>query len=214
MVSKNVTGAFPTYSGIGSPIGVQTGNPGETYIDTSTTPATQWYKSSGTGKTSWTIVGPGGGLVLRKYTITATTSGLTVGVPLYTPKVGDVLYDAWFQITTAWNGTTPLGDLGLFLGSSTGILQEATTIANTGTSYLQDMTVAQVTTDIGLAYDGGTPNSLALAASWCARQLVPSIFATTQPLCAVVSQNGHAGGTATGATAGAADIYVLVGAAA
>jgi hypothetical protein len=39
---------------------------------------------------------------------------LLTGHPVYTPTIGDILLDAWFEIETVWNGTTPMGDVGPF----------------------------------------------------------------------------------------------------
>lgn len=59
---KNTSGAFPTYLGVGSPVGRQTGVIGESYVDTSTNPQTQWYMT----RSGWKALGTpgaGGGLV-------------------------------------------------------------------------------------------------------------------------------------------------------
>jgi hypothetical protein len=33
---------------------------------------------------------------------------------VYTPTIGDVLFDAWIEVRTPWDGTTPLCDYGVF----------------------------------------------------------------------------------------------------
>ncbi len=66
----------------------------------------------------------GGGsssIVVRKFPFAYNTAGLSDGAALYTPTVCDLIMDAWIEIDTAWNGTTPLGDFGT--GSSIGVLQ-------------------------------------------------------------------------------------------
>lgn len=40
------------------------------------------------------------------------TPGLLAGIPFYTPTPGEFLTQAWVITDTAWNGTTPLCDLG------------------------------------------------------------------------------------------------------
>ena len=40
------------------------------------------------------------------------TRGWTNGIAFYTPTVNDVLLDAWISVLTAFDGTTPLGDVG------------------------------------------------------------------------------------------------------
>ena len=56
--SKNPTGAFPTYYGKGSPVtNGQQGVPGETYLDTTTSPQTQWYMNA---QSVWMAIGTPG----------------------------------------------------------------------------------------------------------------------------------------------------------
>jgi hypothetical protein len=57
--------------------------------------------------------GGAGNTVVRKFPFTFSETDLAFGAPLYTPTVGDILLDAWIEVDTAWDGTTPLGDIGI-----------------------------------------------------------------------------------------------------
>jgi hypothetical protein len=156
----------------------------------------------------WYVIGSGGSgaAIIRRFTITFATPNLAAGVPLFTPVPGDVLVDAWFQVTTAWNGTTPFGDM--LIQGNTGFLQQAGVLDPGSINYKQVMSSVQALSPLGVYYDNSVPNSLALCAVASDRQLAPAIFASTAPFCVVVSQTGIVGGAATGSTTGSADIYV------
>ena len=66
--------------------------------------------------------GSAGSPIVRKFPFAYNTSGILTGASLYTPSVGDLLMDAWIEIGTAWNGTSPLGDFGQYIGGE-GLLQ-------------------------------------------------------------------------------------------
>ncbi len=58
-------------------------------------------------------------LYIKVFTIAYTAAGFaTPGVSLYTPAIGDVIYDVGIGITTAFNGTTPKLDVGAFSGTT------------------------------------------------------------------------------------------------
>src|SRR5690348_16524195 len=75
--------------------------------------------------TAWVDGGGGGGgagsPVVRAFPFAYNTAGILTGHAVYTPAIGDVLLDAWIVITTAWNGTTPLADIGTFVGANGGL---------------------------------------------------------------------------------------------
>ena len=54
-----------------------------------------------------------GALITRKFPFAYNLAGLNTGVALYTPVNGEVLYDAWIGVKTAWDGTGPLGDINI-----------------------------------------------------------------------------------------------------
>lgn len=137
------------------------------------------------------------------------TAGLTAGVPIYTPAVGDVITDIWVSIATAFNGTTPKADVGTFSGGNNGLFKVL------GPDVI-DLTAADaaVTTNAGLVASAGD-NLLSAAAisvgSVGTSAVLPWFLRVTvaNPLLLVVSQSGAKGGTATGATAGAGNVYVV-----
>jgi hypothetical protein len=140
-------------------------------------------------------------LIFNQIPFSYNTTGILTGAPLYYPNIGDILYDGWFDIDTPWNGTTPTGDIGLISSGYSGILLEAGSTTQTpGTNFLQDMTVVQDTSTVGLEIDvTGTNNTLMAACITgqtfgLGKQYVPSRFISTNPVCVVVSQTGLAGG--------------------
>src|SRR5512146_201439 len=52
----------------------------------------------------------------RSFAFTFQTAGLAAGVAVYTPAIGDVIYDVGIAVTTAFDGTTPKLDIGSFSG--------------------------------------------------------------------------------------------------
>jgi hypothetical protein len=76
--------------------------------------AAEWATPSGGGG------GGAGAPVVHKFAFAYDTASLHTGATAYTPAAGDVLLDAWIEIDTAWDGTTPLGDFGAFAGGATG----------------------------------------------------------------------------------------------
>ena len=55
-------------------------------------------------------------MTLYRIPINATTPGLDVGIPIFFPRPGDILRDAWFEVVEAWNATPAFADVGTFLG--------------------------------------------------------------------------------------------------
>jgi hypothetical protein len=160
-----------------------------------------WYDG-----TQWRA--PVGVTQLRKFAFDYTTANLNTGVALYTPQSGEVLLDAWIQVTNVWDGTTPTADFGMLLTPNEGLLAVLTTLSSS--NRLQDMTVGAVT-QYGLTYNDGTANNLANASSWADVALVPSFFSSTDPFCVVVSTDGTVSGGATGSTTGSAVLFLLTG---
>jgi hypothetical protein len=160
-----------------------------------------WYDG-----TQWRA--PVGVTQLRYFDFDYTTANLNTGVALYTPRSGEVLLDAWIQVTTVWDGTTPTADFGMLLTPNEGLLAVLSTLSSS--NRLQDMTVG-VVNQYGLTYDGGTANNLANASSWADVALVPSFFSSTDPFCVVVSTDGTTSGGATGSTTGSAVLFLLTG---
>lgn len=148
---------------------------------------------------------------LRAFPFAYNTAGLAAGVTIYTPAVGDVIYDIGIAVTTAFNGTTPLLDVGTFNGGNVGLFGELAAGAVDGTKVY-----SAVTDNAGLT----TPNSAMWlqaavgshgAAGTAAYVSTPIIVTTANPLLLVLSQNGQKGGTAPGGSAGAGTVYVFTG---
>lgn len=152
----------------------------------------------------------GSARVLGPFPFAFDDAGLENGIAFYTPTVNDVLLDAWISVLTAFDGTTPLGDVGIFTGGNTGGL-----FANNNAAI--DMTAADADGQSGQGLlAGNTLSDLLVSdinvttpAVFSARY-VPARFTAANPLGIVVSQDGSAGGTAVGGTAGAGAVYLMV----
>ncbi len=223
------------FAGSGSPSGVVTpSHKGDLYVD-DTTPAL--YQATGVANTDWQVVGGGGSAgasIVRAFPFAFDTPNILTGAALYTPTVGDILLDAWIEIDTAWDGTTPLGDFGQF-STQFGLYH------NLGLGVL-DMTLADAPNSgsTGLLISGGSTSSLSeLQAVWAvtntlnvpAIPLVPSpqLFLVTaadpgisqsgrfwpskvivaDPIKICVSQDGTNTGADPGSTVGAAVLYLV-----
>ncbi len=132
------------------------------------------------------------------------TASINAGVTVYTPVVGDILLDAWFEITTAFDGTTPKADIGSFSGTTSGLFDISGNAVPLGTAD----TTATGGAGISINVTSGTLSLLAQVGS-SLKRTVPSRFTTTAPLKLVVSQTGLAGGTAIGGAAGAGKLYIV-----
>lgn len=131
----------------------------------------------------------GGALRVRgPYPFTFNSPGiLTVdGFPLYTPAVGEFITLAFLSITTAWNGTTPKGVLGVMDGA--GSADQIAPIA--------DLTLADV---LGL--------DLRFAGQSFANEFNKIFALTTDSIAIAVSQDGAPGGPNPVSTQGAANAY-------
>ena len=138
------------------------------------------------------------------------TAGLTAGVTLFTPAVGDILLDAWIEVDTAFDGTTPLADVGTFVGTNNGLFATCAasglpvdlSVADSetgGTGYLWNAATSFANLPLGgMAFGNSGSNRVA-----------PGKFSAANPLKLVVSQTGAKGGTAIGGAAGAARVYVV-----
>lgn len=127
--------------------------------------------------------------------------GLNAGIAFYTPTVDDLLLDVWALVRTAWDGTTPKGDVGTAHGSNSGLFAAFDTI---------DMTRAMEVdlNGAGNVSQEGEPNSMTARQISTVSSLVPRLITAAYPLKFWVTQNGDAGATAPGASQGRADIYI------
>lgn len=125
---------------------------------------------------------------------TALQNGMAI--PGYVPINGDYIYDAWFEITAAFDGTTPKADIlfatksGLFVTYAAGVC---------------DLTKADA--------DGGATNTKALNTNkhLLAAAVGPlAVTNTDASLLVVGSQTGLAGGLKLDSTAGSAIAHILI----
>lgn len=148
-------------------------------------------------------------MMVRTFGITFATASLSSGVTIYTPAVGDVIYDIGIGISTAFDGTTPKLDVGTFNGGNNGLFKTLAQNAVDGTKVYAD-----ATSNAGL----GVPN----AALWLSTAIVQGnsaslsslasneiVVSAANPLLVVASQTGAKGGTAITSTHGIATIYVM-----
>jgi hypothetical protein len=146
-----------------------------------------------------------------KFPFAYDTPGLLTGHAIYTPTIGDILLDAWFEIDTAWDGTTPLGDCGAFVGVNYGAFAACTGAVHMSA---EDQEVAGT----GLLFSAAAaniPNELALAGIyWNGDALVTTRailkFTAANPIKVVVSQDGTNTGADPVSTQGAAILYLVV----
>lgn len=157
-----------------------------------------------------------GALVRHKFPFSYNTPGLEAGLPIYTPTVDEVLYEAWFEVTTPWNGTTPQADVGFLQGDIWGWFGD---IVNSIDLTIADHTDGAGFLSSGMICDsrGNPPYPNSVAPSSLSRALLRAYghvnangaespfdspvprtqarFQTAEPIKLVVSQTG---GTTTG----------------
>lgn len=169
---------------------------------------------------------------VRKFPFAYNTPGILTGAALYTPTADDVLLDAWFQITTAWNGTTPLGDFGIFdvnhsgwLKTGSGLNPVDMTVAYDDTGMFgplglwiggpSSLTAAEIVNLMNnslLATGVSSPFAVGVTATALGQldvALVPAQIAAATPFKICVSQSGATNGADPGATQGAAVLYLV-----
>lgn len=155
-----------------------------------------------------------GTLIAHKAPFIFNTPGLLTGAVLeftdgYTPATGDLLIDAHLEIDTAWDGTTPLGDFGSFVGFKGGFFSSFT-------GHPIDMTQAD-SNAVDTQYLTGSANSqppmndaVALSTfNQASARLTPMRFLSGEPIKFVVSQDGSNVGDDPGSTQGAGILYVV-----
>lgn len=149
--------------------------------------------------------------LLGPYVINHDTPGLTTGVPLGDPlPAGAVIYDVGIFTITGWNGTNPTMDVGTF-ASTTGLF------ANQGNGAVEQADpIGLVSSNTPIAANQDSASWLAASKIYSAYNdphfLYPWALYVTDlaQLYAVVSQDGTKGGTATGASVGQSNVYLLV----
>lgn len=136
---------------------------------------------------------------------------LAAGVELFTPKVGDIILDAWVEIDTAFDGTTPKADIGTFNGGDAGLFAFA---GGTVIDLKQDW--GAVTDNAGLLAASAAGSSLSGdyisvgAVGTAAVESWQIAVTAANPLLLVASQSGAKAGTAIDSTVGAGKVFVLM----
>jgi hypothetical protein len=160
---------------------------------------------------------PGSVRLVGPYSFAFDTPGLLAAVTVLTPAAGDVLLDAWIDVTTGFNGTTPKADIGSLDNTSSpglwGIMIGAPIplatagAAVTSNSHLWAYAANGVVLNPSLS---SAQASVVVAAAGTSGGTIPYRFLDATPLKLVVSTNGRKSGSAIGGSAGAAALYLLV----
>ncbi len=139
-------------------------------------------------------------------------AALAVGIPILVPAPGLTLLDAWIEVITAFNGTTPKADIGTFSGQNTGLYNLA------AWTTAVDLTAADgVAGGAGLRVGNAATFNGNLQLEQAAGQagsgkgrVVPAVFTDVLPLLVLATQSGQKGGTALDSTAGYARAHAIV----
>lgn len=147
-----------------------------------------------------------GAVTVHKLAFAFGDAGLNAGLTVYTPAVDDILLDAWIEVGTAWDGTTPVGDFGQPVINANGYFG-----ALVGGIDMTSVDISVAGANSLLVAEGPATNvSLVEQSSAQAQRVVPGKFRSVSPLKVWVSQTGNSGGAAPGASQGAAVAYVVV----
>lgn len=154
---------------------------------------------------------PGAARVLGPFPFAFDDAGLENGIAIYVPTIGDVLLDAWIEVTTGFDGTTPLADIGSFNGVAFGLWGQnigAVDLSVPAEDYASDGLL------LGSAAGTAPGSLLSLSAvnfgGTRLPRIVPGRFVAADPVLVVASQDGAKGGAAIGGTAGAGKVYLVI----
>lgn len=147
--------------------------------------------------------GDGAGSVLKlvKFEFAFDTPNMHLGIPIYTPKVGDILYDMWFEVVTAFN----------FFAVNADVSVEPAT-QGLFTNIYAPYNLADDPVPInGLRNDNQSGRSSLIGLAQYNRGS-PASFISTDPLKLYVTANGLCDGTGDpiACTAGEASVHLLV----
>jgi hypothetical protein len=174
--------------------------------------------------------GSAGSPIVRKFEFTFDTANLASGAVVYTPTIGDLLIDAWIEIDTAWDGTTPCGDVGTFDSDIRGLFGSA--VAPVDMTHADDegagagllitggsgSDVRSSANAVGAAianvvtHSGANPQQLTYSNSITTiggGRFLPAKFTAANPIKVCVSQDGTNTGADPGSTQGAATLYLV-----
>ena len=131
---------------------------------------------------------------------------ILTGAALYTPTVGDVLMDAWFEVTTAWDGTTPKGDIGTFVTATDGLFE----VLGGGAIGLDIADDESAGDGLLVGRYGNSAMSLVSSVGGANNYRAQARVTIANPIRLVVTQNGAVGGGDPGSTQGAGSVYLVV----
>lgn len=208
--------ATVTISGGGSPLEVTDGTNTEMSV-TDLTFSGAVVSTTGAGEATVTVKQLGVPVVYG-FHFAYNTPNLLTGAFLYQPALGDVMIEAWVEIDTAWNGTTPKLDVGTFSygdttgwwatqGSAVPLLAsradggQLDEIFNTQTYSSPTVTPSSRLSDI-TNFSMTTLNARQ-------RRLPASVYDDTQSIKVCVSQDGSTTGANPGSTQGSGIIYMM-----
>jgi hypothetical protein len=165
--------------------------------------AGQLPTADGPNAAHWAAPAGGGLPVVRKFPFAFNTPDILTGAVLYVPTVGDILLNAWVEIDEAWDGTTPMADVGTFVGGNTGLF------------FFSPILLIWPDTEL---VNGGVLTNLdagpalakeAIVSAHAGARVAPAKFTAADPIKVCVSQDGTNVGAAPGSTAGAAVLYLV-----
>lgn len=154
------------------------------------------------------------GFKVYQYSFAHDTPDLDLGVDFYTPTINDLLLDFWFETTTAWNGTTPSGDIGsaeMFSNEGIGLVRYISgSVPVDLTDEDDSATFGNLLRGLGRA-QGGINSMLYVAGDGTRpRRAIPAKFVTEDPLQIVVSQDGSKDSSPSGSTIGESTVCLLI----
>lgn len=157
--------------------------------------------------------GGAGNVIVRKFPFAFNTPSILTGATLYTPTVGDVLLNAWIEIVTVWNGTTPQADIGTFVGVSFGLFGENNKALPLDAAVDSDGAGTGVLIQGSNYTTGGltdlATNNIEIASAVNSARIAPAKFTAANPMKVCVSQDGTNTGADPGSTTGAGVVYLV-----
>lgn len=161
-----------------------------------------------------------GASIVREFPFAFDTPDLLTGAALYTPTPGDILLDAWIEIDTAWDGTTPFGDVGSFIEGNYGLAVAAINHAwdmtltngsdgsNSGIPYSRQVSLSMLSI-LGLVPQYAVVDGFLQPLNYNPPGVGTRRFTTADPIKVCVSQDGTNTGDDPGATVGAATLFLV-----
>jgi hypothetical protein len=145
---------------------------------------------------------PGAAIVRGPFSFAFDTPNIENGVEVYTPAIGDVLLDVSVVTDVGFDGTTPMADVGTFIGQNYGYFgyaNQAINSINVADQVFEGVQHGPIGTSLVVAQisGGGTI------------RFVSSPITTADPIMLVVSQDGTKGGDPVGGTAGSGRVYIV-----